>query len=452
MTQVTIEPNRGPFRTMLQLAWPVVITYLGFMTMSLVDLIVVGRVSAVAIGAVGVGSSVFSWVMTMGLGLLTGMDYPIAHAFGARDTKSGHQTFVQSLILSLIIGLPLTVVMLFVSEHLAWFGINAEIIPETEEYLWYVSLSLFPVLVFSSCRQYLQAISIVRPAMIILIFANVLNAILDYMLVLGKWGSPAYGTVGSAWATLISRVVMVFMMFYFVWDMDRTRDRWISRIGFKYNREKLRELLRLGIPASLQMGFEVGIFALSTGLAAKLTLPELAAHQIVLTTASITFMVPFGLGAATSVLVGQALGRKDTADARRMGWMGIKIGAAFMALSAVMMFLFPRLILRLYTNEVDVIAVGQSLLFIAGFFQLFDGLQAVGTGALRGVGDTKTSMYLNFVGHWLIGLPLGVLLAFQLKYGAVGLWIGLSTGLLVVASGLVVMWNIRSRGLESRTS
>ncbi len=163
-------------------------------------------------------------------------------------------------------------------------------------------------------------------------------------------------------------------------------------------------------------------------------------------------MVPFGLGAATSVLVGQALGRKDTADARRMGWMGIKIGAAFMALSAVMMFLFPRLILRLYTNEVDVIAVGQSLLFIAGFFQLFDGLQAVGTGALRGVGDTKTSMYLNFVGHWLIGLPLGVLLAFQLKYGAVGLWIGLSTGLLVVASGLVVMWNIRSRGLESRTS
>ncbi|NBV89614.1 MAG: hypothetical protein EBR88_08910 [Betaproteobacteria bacterium] len=201
----------------------------------------------------------------------------------------------------------------------------------------------------------------------------------------------------------------------------------------------------MGWPSAVQMSLEVGVFALSTGLAARFAAIDLAAHQLVLNTASVTFMVPLGISSAAAVLVGQAKGRGDAAEARRVGWRCLQIGVGFMALSCVTLLALPGPILGLYTNDPAVIGVGSSILFIAALFQLSDGAQVTGTGILRGLGDTRSSLVMNLIGHWLLGLPLGVLMGFVWGWGLRGIWIGLSIGLTAVALSLVWRWNAASR-------
>jgi MATE family multidrug resistance protein len=202
----------------------------------------------------------------------------------------------------------------------------------------------------------------------------------------------------------------------------------------------MRDLIRLGVPAALQMTFEVGVFALATGLAARWTAQDLAAHQVVLNIASLTFMVPLGVGAATAVLVGQSIGKKQVHEAIRMGWKGFALGVGFMSLSCAALLLFSDSILHLFTHDERIVWVGKSILLVAALFQLSDGTQTVGTGALRGLGDTQGAMFCNLVGHWLIGLPIGIYLGFYLGWGLKGLWIGLSLGLTAVAVGVLVQW------------
>ncbi|MBC7692557.1 MAG: MATE family efflux transporter [Methylotenera sp.] len=438
-------------KNMLKLATPVVLTYLGLMLMGFVDLLFVGRVSPTAIGAVGVGTSIFIWFMIFGIGLLTGMDYPISHAFGAGKTEEGHRVLNQGLIVSVIMSVPLTVMLLFLNHHLAVFGFNPQILSETQGYLEVIAWSLLPTFVFSALRQYLQAIGIARPALVILVVANVLNALANYALIFGKWGMPALGTVGSAWATFVSRGFMMIVMAIYVWRWDAKHHQYFKKVVFQYERDLMKTLLRLGTPSALQMLFEVGVFATSTTLAAKLTASELAAHQIVLNTASMTFMVPMGISSATAVLVGQHMGKNDFRGARITGWRGFALGVGFMAFSAVMLLLFPDAILSIYTTDSQVLEVGKSLLLVVALFQLSDGAQVVGTGALRGIADTHSPMYVNLVGHWALGLPVGVYLCFSLHWGVKGLWVGLSSGLTLVALTLVFIWWKKSHLLKSRT-
>jgi MATE family multidrug resistance protein len=207
------------------------------------------------------------------------------------------------------------------------------------------------------------------------------------------------------------------------------------------------QLLRLGFPAAMQMVLEVGVFALATTLAARLPAEALAAHQIVLNIASLTFMVPLGVGSATAVLVGQALGRGEQAGAVTTGWRGFQLGVGFMAISGLAFLLFPGPLLGCYTHDPGVIRIGRSILLLAAFFQLADGTQVVGTGALRGLGDTRAPMIANLCGHWFVGLPLGVWLCFGLRYGLAGLWVGLATGLIVVAAALLWRWWASTRKL-----
>ena len=430
---------------MIKLALPVVLTYVGFMTMGLVDILMVGHLGATPIGAVGVGSSLYSWFLIFGIGLLTGMDYPISHAFGAGKTEEGHQTFVQGVLLGFFISIPLTAILLAISKHLSLFALNPDVTPETAGYLGVLAYSLLPALVFTAGHRYLQAMGAVRPPMIILLLANILNVVLNYALIFGHFGAPRMLVPGSAVATLVSRIFMMAAIGFYIWDWDRKHEHHLEKFPFRYDAARMRALIKLGTPSALQMVFEVGVFAMATVLAARLSSEELAAHQIVLNTASFTFMVPLGVSSATAVMVGQAVGRNEPHLARAIGWRGFALGTAFMAFSASMMLLFPHAILSIYSHDVHVIAIGQSLLWVAALFQLSDGAQCVGTGALRGIGDTHTPMVVNLCGHWLVGLPLGVFLCFGLHWGVQGLWIGLSSGLTLVAGGLLYFWRKKSQ-------
>lgn len=430
---------------MFELAFPVVISYLGIMTMGLVDLICVGRVSASALGAVGVGTSIFAWAMVFGMGLLTGLDYLVSHAHGAGKSHEGHLSWSQGFWASWVLGIPTTLLLLLISAHLEWFGLNPEVVGQSRDYLWVLSFSLIPIYLFSASRQYLQAQGIARPAAVILVFANILNALANWAFVLGHAGFPAMGARGSAYATLIARLFMLFSMFAVHFFYDRRGENHFERLGIPFQRGSMKQLLKLGLPTSLQMTFEVGGFALSTTLAAKLAASALAAHQIVLNIASMTFMVPLGVSSATAVLVGREMGRGEHREAAKIGWKGLGIGVGFMAISSLFLLTFSTHLIRLYTADAEVQTVAANILLIAALFQLSDGAQIVASGALRGLADTKSAMVANLLGHWAIGLPIGVTLCFVYGKGLPGIWTGLALGLTTVAVCLVWRWNHLSR-------
>jgi MATE family multidrug resistance protein len=430
---------------MLRLSIPVVVGYLGIMAMALVDLLFVGRVGPAAIGAMALCNSVFAWFLIFGIGLMTGLDYLVSHAFGAGRREDCHHYLTQGLVLSVALGLPLSGVLYLLAGHLDALGVNPEVAPGAADCLRIQAFSLIGVYVFAACRQYLQAMGVVRPAMLILLAANGVNALANWVLVFGNWGAPALGVQGSSGATLVSRIFMAgSIIAYAAWH-GRRSGGWLASGPLALDWRKVGEILKLGFPSSLQMTFEVGVFAVSTALAARLATAELAAHQIVLNTASLTFMVPLGVGSATAVMVGQAQGRRDPAGAAASGWRGLALGTGFMLAACLAMLAWPGPILRFYTEDEAVLSVARGLLVIAALFQLSDGAQVVATGALRGKGDTRTPAIVNLCGHWLVGLPLGAWACFRGGWGLKGLWVGLSVGLTVVAGTLVLAWRQRSR-------
>ncbi len=434
----------------LRLAFPVVVSYLGIMLMAFVDLLFVGRVGAVAIGAVGLGTAVFSWVLMFGVGLLTSLDYLVSHAYGAGKRDEGARYLVQATWLSVALGIPLTAFLLLVGAHPAWLGIEGEVGAQTGAYLQILAPSTMFSFLFIAFRQYMQAHGSARAAMVIMILANGINVVANWILVFGHLGFPALGVRGSAIATLVSRFFMMAAMcaVLWVWDSKKNESR-LRNVSWSFNRELTRKIVKLGLPSAFQMLLEVGVFAGATVLAARFSANDLAAHQLVLNLASLTFMVPLGIGSAASVLVGQALGRENRAAAREAGWRCLKLGVGFMACSCVALLTFPDLILRGYTSDEGVIEAAKRLLFVAALFQLSDGAQAVATGVLRGTADTRTPLYANLGGHWLVGLPLGIALGFGVGWGVRGMWIGLSAGLTVVAVALVWRWVRTTRGWVS---
>ena len=426
---------------MLSLAIPVVVAEVGWVAMQIVDIAMVGQLGPASIGAVGVGSALFFASAVIGMGLLLGLDTVVAQAFGAGQIPDCRAWLRHGLLLALLLALPLTTAVLLGADHLGAWGFDPTVLDLTSSYLRVVGWSMLPLLLFTALRRYLQAVGIVTPVMAALVSANVINALVNWLLVFGHGGFPALGVEGAAWATCVSRVYLVAVLAVAVWRVNPSTTR--SRL----EAARFRRLFRLGWPAAVQMLLEFGVFGAATVLAGRLEPRQLAAHQIVLNLASLTFMVPLGVSAAGAVRVGHAVGAGDLAGARRAGWAALGIGAVFMGAAALTFVTVPRLILGRFTQDVDVIETGVLLLLVAAVFQLFDGLQGVATGVLRGLGDTRTPMLANLAGHWLVGLPVGYTLCFWWGWGVVGLWIGLSIGLILVGIALVPVWHRRVNAL-----
>jgi MATE family multidrug resistance protein len=437
---VDLRHELGP---MFRLALPVVFAELGWMTMGLVDTLMVGRLSPEAIGAVGIGSSIFMGVVIFAMGLLLGLDTLVSQAFGGRRLDDCHRWLIHGTALAILLSIPFTCALWWISSHLGTWGIDPAVLTLTRPYLVVITWSVLPLLLYAAFRRYLQGMGIVRPVMIALLTANAANAIVNWMLIFGKLGAPALGVVGAAWATVGSRVVMAAFLLAVIVYREQGRSPGLFETSLRIEWSWLRRLLALGAPAAAQVTLEVGVFAAATALAGRLAPTALAAHQIAINIAAFTFMVPLGIASAGAVRVGHAVGRRDPDGASHAGWTALMLGVGFMTCAAIAFLLFPRALIRAFTADDAVLALGTSLLMVGAAFQLFDGLQGVATGVLRGIGDTRTPMLWNLAGHWFIGLPLGYALCFPLGLGVIGLWWGLSAGLIICGVTLLAVWSRR---------
>jgi MATE family multidrug resistance protein len=428
---------------MVALSGPVVLAEVGWVSMGIVDTIVVGPLGPAAIGAVGVGSILFQAVAIFGMGLLLGLETLVSQAHGARRLDECHRWLIHGLALALLVAPILTAVALVGIAVLPAWKLSEDVLHLLVPYLEVLVWSLLPLLFYAAFRRYLQALAIVKPVTIALLSANVINAVGAWALVYGHLGFPALGTTGSAVATLVSRVYMAAFLAGAVLYYDRRHHVSLFRVKWIPSWKRLQGLVRLGLPAATQVTLELGAFAAASALAGRLGPVSLASHQVALHLASLTFMVPLGVASAGAVRVGHAVGRQDPAGARMAGWTALGLGVTFMAMAAAAFVLVPGPLFRAFTSSEAVIALGGRLLLVAGMFQMFDGMQAVATGVLRGLGDTRTPMISNLMGHWFLGLPLGYVLTFVMGWGVVGLWLGLSAGLVSVGFVLLATWHRR---------
>jgi MATE family multidrug resistance protein len=433
---------------MLRLALPVVLVQVGMMLLGVVDTMVVGHLSARALAAVALGHVVVIAVSSFGMGLLLALDPLVSQAVGAGDPAAIRRSVQRGLVLAVALMAPTTLLLLPSEWVLRLLRQPPETIPLATAYIHICLPGLLPFYGFVVLRQSLQAMEHLRPIVTTIVAVNLFNLVADWALVFGAGPLPQLGPVGSAWATTAARTLLFVVLLL----LGRHELRPLLD-GF--DPEVLRwaplwRIVRLGAPIGFQVQLEILAFSAVAFLMGLFGTIQMAAHQVAINLASLTFMVPLGVGSATAVRVGQAIGARDAAGARRAASAGLLIGASFMSLTAAAFLFVPRLLASAYTSARDVLALAAVFIPIAGVFQVFDGLQVVSAGALRGAGDTRAPMLVNILGFWLIGLPTSLVLAFPLDLGPEGLWWGVVAGLASVAVFLLTRLAWRFRGDLSR--
>lgn len=426
---------------MLRLAVPVVTVQVGLMAMGVVDTLMVGRVSAEALAAVALGNVYFFAVAIFGVGVLLALDPVVAQAVGAGDHLSVTRGLQRGIVLAFLLAVPASLLLLPVEPLLRVLRQPAEVVPAAAGYAMVQITGVLPFYLFVALRQTLQAMHRTAPIVAVILLANLANVGLNWAFIFGHIGLPAMGAVGSSWATAISRWLMAAGLLAAGWTHLRPHLRPWRPEAFHW--PPLMRMLTLGAPIGAQHQLEFGIFGVVGLMMGSIGAVAMAGHQVALNLASFTFMVPMGVAGAAAVLVGNAVGRGDLLEARRAAGAGLVIGLTFMVVSAGTMIGAPDLFARAYTNKSDVAAVAMSLIPLAGVFQVFDGLQVVSIGILRGLADTRAPMVINVVGFWLVGLPISAWLGLRTGLGPRGLWWGLVVGLAAVA--LILLARVRSR-------
>jgi MATE family multidrug resistance protein len=442
---------RSELRPTLRLALPLILAEIGWMSMVIVDTMMVGRLpnSAEAIGAVSISSSLFIVFAFFGEGLLIGLDTLVSQSFGAGRREDCHTSLLNGIYLSFAIAPLLAIPVWIIPRYFERFGVTHPVAVLATPYMRTLSAGLVPLLLYFAVRRTLQGMNMVRPIAFALVTANLVNVFGNYILIYGKFGCPAYGVTGSGIATCISRAYLALVLVVYLLWYDARHKTELLKTPVQPDLVRIRQLIALGLPAALQLTAEVAVFALVATLIARLGAVAQAGHQIALNTVAFTYMVPLGLSSAAAVRVGQALGRRSPLSARNAGNTAILLGASFMSAMSVVLLVFPRYIARIYTADKTVIHSAVTLLAAGAAFQLFDGIQTVATGALRGTGDTRTPMLCHFSVYWFIGLPLGAYLCFRRHWGALGLWVGLSLSLILIGILLLIFWRRRVRHLLS---
>lgn len=433
---------------LVALAAPIVTVQVGLMTMGVVDTAMVGRVSATGLAAVALGSLYFFMVSIFGVGVLMALDPVVAQGVGAGDRTAVARAVQRGLLMALALTLWTSAWLWPARPLLALFRQPPDVVPVAAAYARTLIPGMLPFFIFVVLRQSLQAMGRVAPLIIAIVAANVANVFFNWVLIFGHLGFPAMGAVGSGWATSLSRWLMTLGLLAAAWPLIRPTLLPVDRAAASW--DPIVRMLRIGVPIGLQHQLEFGAFAVAALLMGTLGTIQMAAHQVAINLASLTFMVPLGVGGAAAVLVGRAVGRNDPADARRAALAALVTGASFMACCAVTMRAVPHLLASVYTHDGAVLALAAMLIPIAGLFQVFDGIQVVSMGALRGVGDTRGPMLISLLGFWLVGLPVSVYLGFGAGAGPLGIWWGLVAGLAAVALLLLVRVRRRFRGTLER--
>lgn len=425
------KPTGLDLRELARLALPVAMVQVGMMAMGALDTVMVGRVSATDLGAVAVGNLYFFGIAVFGMGMLFALDPVISQAVGANDQVAVARGVQRGGAISLGLTILASLLLLPAGPILTALRQPDDVVPVAAAYAFASIPGVFPFYGFVVLRQSLQAMGIVRPILWTVILSNGVNLFLNWILIFGNLGAPAMGAVGSGWATSVSRWFMMLMLLAIAWRLLKPSIVPLRRDAFMI--APILRLMRIGAPVGAQQWLEFGVFGAAGLLMGLMGTVAVASHQVALQLAALTFMVPVGIAQATSVLVGQAVGRGDAPGARRSAGAGLIVGVGVMCVTAVLFLTFPVMFARWFSTDETVVATVALLLPIAGVFQVFDGIQVVSAGALRGVADTRVPMLINLVGFWFVGLPVCVVLGFLLDVGPRGVWWGLAIGIGVVS-------------------
>jgi len=428
----------------LLLAYAVMLSQLGQIMVGVSDSVMVGQLGTAPLAGVSLGNSIFILFLTFGVGISFGITPLVAKADGEKNFKTIIEILKHGFLVNGVMGLILFFLLYLTSFIFPYLNQPEEVIELAKPYFMIISYSIIPFMIFQVFRQFAEGLSLTRQAMIITISGNVLNIVLNYILIFGKLGVPAFGMVGAGIATLISRIYMAFAMIAFVVYGKYFKQYWARFSRNSFDKRLIHNILNIGVPSGMQFIFEVGAFSLAAIMIGWLGASSLAAHQIAINLAAITYMMATGLAAATTIRVGNQLGKKDYKAMREVGFTGFFMSGAFMGLNAVILILGRSFFPTLYIHEAEVIQIASTLIFIAALFQLSDGIQVVGLGALRGMADVKIPTLVTLVAYWILALPAGYLLGFILNLGAIGIWIGLLAGLTVTAVLLFLRFHMLS--------
>ncbi|MFT5694595.1 MAG: MATE family multidrug resistance protein [Myxococcota bacterium] len=430
---------RDELSKLTELAVPVAIAQVGSMLMGTVDTMMVGRVGESALAASAIGNAWFFAVLLMGQGVIHGIDPIVSQAHGAGDGRTAGLALQRGIVMALVLSVPLCLGLAYTNEALLALGQDPALAAAAHEYVAVQIPSLPIFLVFIALRQYLQGRALMRPGMWVIAIANVLNVGFNWVLIFGGFGIPALGLFGAGIATCLTRASTLLMLVVWVSKLGLHEGAWVAWSRSAYSLRALLVIWRSGWPVAMHMSLEIWAFSLGTLIAGMIDATSVAAHTIVLNLAALSFMMALGISHGVVTRVGNLIGAGDPERAQHSAWVGIAMGAFVMSLGGLGFLVFRHQLPGLYTSDVGIIAAGSAVLPIAAAFQIFDGTQAVGSGVLRGMGRTLPSAAFNFIGYWVLGLPIGAWLALRGGFGLAGIWWGFVIGLAFVAVS-IVMW------------
>lgn len=427
---------RREVRPTLALALPIMAGMVSQMLMGLADTIMIGHVGVVPLAASSIVNAVAHLPLVFGMGLLSSIAVLTAQAYGARKPDDAGEILRHGLVVSAIMGLLAALSMVALHPFLHQLGQPPEVVAEAGNYLLLFGASMFPAMVAHGCKQFAEALKHPWAPTVVMLGSVLLNVLLNWILIFGHWGAPAMGLDGAGWATVIARVVMALVLLVYVLRSPKLRAYQPARWRAAWSGLRFQNLLRLGWPVAGQHFCEVSAFAFAVVMMGWISADAMAAHQIAITCAALTFMFVLGLGAATCIRVGHAFGAGQFARMRRIGLGAVALAAGIMAVFGVMFVVAGRPIAHLFITSPAVVDLAAQLLIVAAIFQIADGVQVTSISALRGLSDVRVPALIAVLAYWVLAVPLGLLLGFPAKWGAIGIWVGLATGLGVAAVGL----------------
>jgi len=420
-------------RATLALAAPIIVGQVSQMLMGVTDSVMIGRVGAVPLAASAFAGGLFSVFYVVGIGLLMPVAVFVSREHGAGDDRAGARWLQHGVVLAVLAGLVALAGMAALAAGFAHMGQPPEVLAQVQPFYALIALSLPPVLVFQALRQFAEALGRPGVPMLILLGSVVLNAALNWILIYGNCGAPALGLAGAGWATLIARMAALVAIILWLRRADALRAAWPVSWLRGLDRARFREMLRIGVPAAVMLFFEVAAFMTAALMMGWLGAQALAAHQIALSCAAFVFMVPLGLSMATGMRISKTLGEGRAQALRPIALGSLAMSSAFMSVSAACFGLAGPWLARGFVEDPEVVTLAARLLVVAAIFQLADGAQVIGSGALRGLSDVRVPAAITFVAYWLLAIPAGYGLGLHTSLGAVGIWTGLAAGLAIAA-------------------
>lgn len=428
-----------------KLAVPVIIGQLGLIMMGVVDTLMVGELGADYLAAAALANHIVILLVIISLGISMAVTPLVAISVGAGRTEETQVFFKQSLIVNFCFGAIVMTMILVSSELIQFLHQPPEVVKYAASYTKILAISVIPWMIYQSYKQFIEGLSVTHPPMVVTIIANIVNAFVNWVLIFGNLGFPRLDLDGAGIATSLSRIFMMVVLIVYVNRSKRFKHFDLKPIVNKIDLTKIKKILRLGVPSGFQYFFEVGAFSFAVVMVGWLGAKSLAAHQIAINLASISFMAVTGISAAGGIRVGNAVGKTNIMETRQAGFASVILGVSIMFCAGLIFVLLRNYLPSLYISDQEVIIITSDLLVIAAIFQIFDGTQAVGIGILRGLTDVKLPTIITFIAYWVISLPIGYVLGFRFELGVQGVWIGLLIGLAASAVMLMLRFNFKSK-------